>query len=271
MADARRHMSAQQRNQPSGRAVSQTAPNPFDRGSIPRLIDLLAYEMIRSSRIAAILVDQFAPPDSDTVLRYVEWRYQCMVGWINPDEIDLNRNETRQWIDAQHARLGRPAGSAVRPGYYLFAGGEVCAYHPGLIDFKSDKASLGVGALAAVAGLFWQRTSLLGHAVWVARFQASLRVLDYFEAALTELQQHAANQAPPQAQTPTLEQVNLAFELLGLAPFATQSEVKARFRALAKEWHPDLFTNDASKSAEASLRMSQINVAYSVICEARGW
>ena len=62
-----------------------------------------------------------------------------------------------------------------------------------------------------------------------------------------------------------------AFEVLGLAPSATEDEAKARFRALAKEWHPDRFTNNAPKSAEAGVRMTQINVAHSVICEARGW
>lgn len=251
--------------------MPQSAPNPFDRGAIPHLMDLLAYGMIRSSRITSILVDQFVLPDTDTVLRYFEWRHQAKVGWIKPDEIHLNVDTTRQWVDAQHARLGRPAGSAVCPGYYLFVGSEVRAYHPGLIDFKNDKASLGAGGLTALAGLFWQRTSLLEHALWLARFQASLRVLEYFESALAEPKPDTSHQAPPAAQTPALDQVTLAFELLGLSPSATQSEVKARFRALAKEWHPDLFTNDASKAAEASLRMSQINVAHSVICEARGW
>ena len=52
---------------------------------------------------------------------------------------------------------------------------------------------------------------------------------------------------------------------------SAEDEVKARFRALAKEWHPDRFTNNAPKLAEAGVRMRQINVAYSVICEARGW
>jgi DnaJ-class molecular chaperone len=75
---------------------------------------------------------------------------------------------------------------------------------------------------------------------------------------------------PPAGESP-IDEVGLAFEVLGLAPSAAHEEVKARFRALAKEWHPDRFTNDDPKSAEADMRMSQINVAYSVICEARGW
>ena len=50
-----------------------------------------------------------------------------------------------------------------------------------------------------------------------------------------------------------------------------RDEIKARFRALAKKWHPDRFTSNAPKFAEAGVRMSQISVACSAICEARGW
>ena len=89
--------------------------------------------------------------------------------------------------------------------------------------------------------------------------------------------EHATRQAPRQAPPPpppretAIDEVGLAFEMLGLASSATQDETRARYRALATQWHPYRFTNNAPKSAEAGLRMSQINVAYSVICEAQGW
>ena len=89
------------------------------------------------------------------------------------------------------------------------------------------------------------------------------------DAAITGQPQHATHQAP--TQEAPIDEIELAFEVLGLAPSAMQDEAKARFRALAKEWHPDRFTNDAPKLAEARVRMTQINVAYSVICEVRGW
>lgn len=192
-----------------------------------------------------------------------------MVGWVDINEINLADDATRSWIDAQHAQMGRPAGASVRPGYYLFLDGQVSAYSSGLIDFKRDKISLGVGLAAAIAALYWQRTALFDGAVHAASFQASVRVLQVFEAAITGRPQHATHQPP--LQEGTIDEIKLAFEVLGLPPSATQDEVKARFRGLAKEWHPDRFTNNAPKYAEASLRMTQINVSYSVICEARGW
>jgi hypothetical protein len=205
----------------------------------------------------------------DVVLRYVQDAHQGMVCWVDVNEIDLADNAMRSWIDAQHAQMGRPAGASVRPGYYLFREGQVCAYNSGLIDVKRDKVSLGVGIAAAIAALYWRSTALFDGAFHLASFQASVRVLQCFDAAITGQPQHATHQAPPQ-EAP-IDEIELAFEVLGLAPSATQDEVKARFRALAKEWHPDRFTNNAPKFAEASVQMTQINVAYSVICEARGW
>jgi hypothetical protein len=232
----------------------------------------MAYAMTRTSRVAAILVGSFGPPRLDMVLGYVQAVHQGMVCWVDIDEINLAAIETRMWIDAQHARLGRPAGAPVRPGYYLFLDGQAVAYHSGLIDFKRDRASLGVGVAAVIAGLYWQSNVLLGGAVQAASFQASVRVVLCFDAAIAGQQPHAAHQAPPTpAEEAATDELGRAFEALGLAPSATQDEVQARFRALAKEWHPDRFTNDAPKLDEAGVRMRQINVAYSVICEARGW
>jgi hypothetical protein len=233
----------------------------------------MAYAMVRASRVAAILVEPFGPPPRlDVVLGYVQAMHQGMVCWVDINEIDLADIATRMWIDAQHAQLGRPAGAPVRPGYYLFLDGQAVAYHSGLIDFKRDRASLSVGVAAALAALYWQSKALFDGAFQAAGFQASVRVVRCFEAAITGQQPHAAHQAaPPPGAEATLDEVELAFEVLGLAPSATQDEVKARFRALAKEWHPDRFTNNAPKLAEAGVRMRQINVAYSIISEARGW
>jgi len=105
------------------------------------------------------------------------------------------------------------------------------------------------------------------------------RVLERFEAAIAARQQRTPPGAPHQAPPPpsslapdaATQEVQLAFATLGLPSAATHDEVKARFRALVREWHPDRLTNTAQKAAEASSRMSQINVAYSAICAARGW
>jgi len=253
--------------------MNRTGPRavpPVSARTVPRIAHRTVPALVGASRAVVISLGFFAPPDWDLVLRYIQEVHQGVAGWVDINEINFADNATRSWIDAQHAQMGRPAGASVRPGYYLFLNRQVSAYSSGLIDFKRDKVSLGVGFVAAIAALYWQRPALFGGAFHAARFQASVRVLQCFEAAISGRPQHATHQAPPPPQD-GINEIVLAFEVLGLAPSATQDEAKARFRALAKEWHPDRFANNAPKSAEASVRMTQINVAYSVICEARRW
>lgn len=52
------------------------------------------------------------------------------------------------------------------------------------------------------------------------------------------------------------------YETLGLEPGASRSAVKGRYRALAKESHPDRFEHDPNARAQASERMRKINEAY---------
>lgn len=53
--------------------------------------------------------------------------------------------------------------------------------------------------------------------------------------------------------------------MLGVHPEAAPEEVAARYRALAKRWHPD-----RAGSREAERRMALINTAYAQVRDARG-
>jgi hypothetical protein len=235
--------------------------------------------MIKASRIAAISVGWIAPSGLDVVLSYIKEVHQGVVGWVDAHKIDLSDGSTRAWVDTQHGRLGHPAGAPVRPGYYLFLDGEACACEAGLIDFGHDRKSIGLGLTTVLAALYCQSMFLAKAAPRCMSFQASVRVLERFEAAIAARRQSTSPEAPHQAPPPpsslapdaAAEEVRLAFATLGLPSSATHDEVKARFRALAREWHPDRLTNNVPKTAAASSRMSQINVAYSAICAARGW
>lgn len=51
------------------------------------------------------------------------------------------------------------------------------------------------------------------------------------------------------------------YKVLGVAPNASDEEIKAAYRALAKKYHPDLNPGDAN----AAKRMNEINAAYDQI------
>lgn len=52
------------------------------------------------------------------------------------------------------------------------------------------------------------------------------------------------------------------FEILGLRPGASQKEIKAAYRDLAKVWHPDRFSSDPRLQAKAQEKLKEIIEAY---------
>jgi len=59
---------------------------------------------------------------------------------------------------------------------------------------------------------------------------------------------------------PKLEELEEALNTLGLPKLITESEIKKRYRDLAKEYHPDLPTGDSKK-------MQEIQRAYEVLMD----
>lgn len=56
------------------------------------------------------------------------------------------------------------------------------------------------------------------------------------------------------------------YQVLGLSPGASDDEIKAAYRKLAKKYHPDL----NGGSAEAEARMKEVNEAYSELIKHKG-
>src|SRR5215212_5231542 len=53
-----------------------------------------------------------------------------------------------------------------------------------------------------------------------------------------------------------------AYEMLGVKPGVSNSELKAAHRDLAKVWHPDRFFHDPRLQAKAQEKLKEINQAY---------
>lgn len=56
------------------------------------------------------------------------------------------------------------------------------------------------------------------------------------------------------------------YQVLGVSPGASDDEIKAAYRALAKKYHPDLNQG----SAEAEEKMKELNEAYTVLIKGQG-
>jgi hypothetical protein len=61
------------------------------------------------------------------------------------------------------------------------------------------------------------------------------------------------------------DEVERAYATLGLAPGASPDEIKARYKALVRKWHPDRYESDPAGQAEAAQQMRTINHAYQVL------
>ena len=56
-----------------------------------------------------------------------------------------------------------------------------------------------------------------------------------------------------------------AYELLGVKPGVSSSELKAAHRDLAKVWHPDRFVHDPRLQEKAQEKLKEINEAYDLL------
>ena len=73
---------------------------------------------------------------------------------------------------------------------------------------------------------------------------------------------------PPNSNLPQKSQLELAYEVLGVAASASREEVKAVFRKLAFEVHPDVST---LPKPEAEARFKLLSEAYAFIKTANRW
>jgi hypothetical protein len=61
-----------------------------------------------------------------------------------------------------------------------------------------------------------------------------------------------------------------AWALLGLRPGSSVDDVRRRYRALAKRWHPDRYANDPQGQADAAIQMRLLNSAHERLLVAGG-
>ena len=140
--------------------------------------------------------------------------------------------------------------------FHWFCLAHVRAYNAAWDFYKGMSAADIEHALRSDAS--WQRPSWpLGRLGGVGRFDPDflrdpLSVLGQ-EAPTPRRRQREADQAPPELRA--------ALDLLGLAWPVDQSELRARYKELAKRYHPDATGGDRT----AEERLKDINRAYSLL------
>jgi hypothetical protein len=124
--------------------------------------------------------------------------------------------------------------------------------------------------LRDIPGIYWSPDE--GRISLSAGFAKRLAALLRREPRRKRPFERTASRPPPFAEPPpvtTVSDETLAwYAALNLPPFATLQQVKARYRKLAKIYHPDARArNDASDDAAGDEQMKRINEAYHNILE----
>ena len=60
------------------------------------------------------------------------------------------------------------------------------------------------------------------------------------------------------------------YSILGVSKTATDDEIKAAYRELARKYHPDNYTDDNPLKDLAKEKMQEVNEAYDKITKERG-
>src|SRR5215212_11433169 len=60
-----------------------------------------------------------------------------------------------------------------------------------------------------------------------------------------------------------------AYQVLGVKPGVSNSELKAAHRDLAKVWHPDRFLHDPRLQEKAQEKLKEINEAYELVASGK--
>lgn len=214
-------------------------------------------ELVASSPAVVAHISELRLLEPDLVL--LGLALYAKICWVD----SLTDSEVVSWITAQNTLLGR-AGTSMAPGYYLFVDGRARVYDSGIPDPTRDQIAFGMSAAVVLIARLTQDVTLAHGAAVVVQGQAALRVMSAFLPYLPKW----TSPPPPASARPTRGSKS-AYDILGVSPLAPRAEVKARYRILAKQWHPDRC--DEIRQVEAEQRMIQINRAYAEVCEARRW
>ncbi len=229
---------------------------------------------VKAAKLVVVYASPMRPEEPDLVLTAFRHAYGAKVAWVDLGHGGaLDLAAAIRWgvlRGLEHAAKGR-APDTLDLGYHLFVDGVRRGHESGVIDLRRDHVSLVAGGAASLAGLFsknpaeWARTAAVA-----ARVEAALRVVASFKGALDSPAARGTSPPPRPRRPPAIDPLSVAYTTLGVAAMVSRAEVKARYRALALQWHPDRHAADPAAARDAAVRMTQINEAYAIICKVRG-
>jgi hypothetical protein len=209
------------------------------------------------------LLNQGAAADGDVAL-----------GTMDMATLLLSGGAVLRFLQREIAAAGVPAppGLGVVPGYFLFRGGELLAWDPGLPRL-ADAAHFVPGAVLGAA--WWARTEDLTFLLRALRHVAdqvtAQRIATAFHAAAAAPPGHRRAWSPPGSPgraTPPQDEA-WARSVLGVSRSASADEVRDAWRKRRMETHPDHAAGDPAEFERRSAMAAEINRAREVLLGSR--
>ncbi|MFZ4814599.1 MAG: J domain-containing protein [Phototrophicaceae bacterium] len=198
---------------------------------------------------------------------------------------DKTRLVPEEWMHALHELNSeriytyQPKQEAVYQVHfdYLPDGIQREAWHGGQISFEQMRVNNVSAKFKPIRGQ-WMMADFGANPYWRTSDQRAERLRGRWQRENTTQAYYTWGQydmggGPGGADHATMQgamvtELERASRVLGVAPDATQEEVKAAFRKLAREYHPD--TSSLEKT-EAEARFRELNAAYETVKEKRRW
>lgn len=226
--------------------------------------DVLAFAAGSPSAVLLVSVHprhRFSPT---LARRLAEAHEDTALGTVGLHDLVLHGGQALRYLHQGLRARGAPGFVGVLPGYYLFRRGVLLAWESGL-PARADFEAVGRSALL---GLFWSSltrdVAFLRQAVQAAAEQAAAhRVAELFGRALE--QEEASERTGGPSSPPPMDELQWAYDMLGVVPTASDREVHEAWRRRRMENHPDHVMHDPAEFARRSRVSADINRAREII------
>ena len=228
------------------------------------------FDFIRTSELAVVFVSAHPVHAVNRVLaRRLESEHSGLaVRSVTLGGLLRSGPQVLRYLHQGLRSCGAPAAFGVLPGYYLFRSGVMLAWDSGLPAFTDVSALAQSALLGAVwSGISSDLTFVRQAIAFAADQTAAERVALHFGQAIVDSE--ARRQAPRVSETPPVDELYWAYQVLGVLPTATDREVHEAWRRRRAEAHPDHAGNDPAEFERRSRLSRDINLARDIIVKHR--
>ncbi len=190
------------------------------------------------------------------------------LGTVDMTDLVIRGGAALRFVHQGLYRCGAPSAFGVLPGYCLFRGGRMLAWESGLPDFADVSAIARSVVLGAIWSSVTRDAAYVGHALKIAAEEvAAQRTAARFRRAISE--EDEPREPRDHDAAPPRDDVYWAYQVLGVSPAATDSEVHDAWRRRQKASHPDHAAQDPVEFERRTRLSAEINRARDVILEHR--